>query len=83
MPPLDERIKYKFQSALVGERCSILAARLFKATGGAGIYTDLPFGRFLADINAGRQHLSNQYELVGRNFGAALLGAGENKDLMV
>jgi 3-hydroxy-9,10-secoandrosta-1,3,5(10)-triene-9,17-dione monooxygenase len=83
MPPLDERIKYKFQSALVGERCSVLAARLFKAAGGAGIYADLPFGRFLADINAGRQHLSNQYESIGRNYGAALLGTGENRDLML
>jgi 3-hydroxy-9,10-secoandrosta-1,3,5(10)-triene-9,17-dione monooxygenase len=83
MPPLEERIKYKFQSALVGERCSILAARLFKATGGAGIYSDQPFGRYLADISAGRQHLSNQYELVGRHYGAALLGAPDTKDLMV
>jgi 3-hydroxy-9,10-secoandrosta-1,3,5(10)-triene-9,17-dione monooxygenase len=83
LPPIAERIKYKFQSALVGERCSLLAARLFKATGAAGIYDELPFGRFMADITAGRQHLSNQYELVGRNYGAALLGAGENKDLML
>jgi 3-hydroxy-9,10-secoandrosta-1,3,5(10)-triene-9,17-dione monooxygenase len=82
-PPLRERIAYKFHSALVGERCSVLAARLFKAAGGAGLYTDLPFGRILADITAGRQHISNQFESIGRSYGAALFGMEEQKDLML
>ena len=75
--------RYKFHSALVGERCSVLAARLFKAAGGAGLYADLPFGRILADITAGRQHISNQYESIGRNFGAFMFGIEEKKDLML
>jgi 3-hydroxy-9,10-secoandrosta-1,3,5(10)-triene-9,17-dione monooxygenase len=83
VPPLAERIAYKFHSALVGERCSMLAARLFKAAGGAGLYADLPFGRILADITAGRQHISNQYESIGRNLGAAMFGIEDQKDLMV
>jgi len=83
LPPLRERVAYKFHSALVGERCSVLAARLFKAAGGAGLYADLPFGRVLADITAGRQHISNQYESIGRTFGAAMFGLEEVKDLML
>jgi 3-hydroxy-9,10-secoandrosta-1,3,5(10)-triene-9,17-dione monooxygenase len=83
LPPLSERVQYKFQSALVGERCSVLAARLFKATGGAGLYTDLPFGRILADITAGRQHISNQYEAIGRNWGAVMFGTEDQRDLML
>jgi 3-hydroxy-9,10-secoandrosta-1,3,5(10)-triene-9,17-dione monooxygenase len=83
MPPVEERLRYKFHSGWVAERCSLLAARLFKATGGGGIYSDLPFGRILADITAGRQHVSSQYEMIGRNWGAALFGATENKDLML
>src|SRR5215467_11208213 len=82
-PPLRERIAYKFHSALVGERCSVLALRLFKAAGGAGLYTDLPFGRILADITAGRQHISNQFESIGRSYGAALFWNEEQKDLML
>jgi len=82
-PLLRERIAYKFHSALVGERCSVLAARLFKAAGGAGLYTDLPFGRILADITAARQHISNQFESIGRSYGAALFGIEEQKDLML
>ena len=54
MPPLKLRIEYKFHNAWVAERCSLLAARLFKAAGTAGIVSeDLPFGRILADINVG------------------------------
>ncbi len=83
LPPLHERIAYKFHSALVGERCSLFASRLFKAAGGAGLYTDLPFGRILADITAGRQHISNQYDSIGRNYGAAMFGNEEIKDLML
>ena len=83
MPPVEERLRYKFHSAVVAERCSVLAAKLFKATGGGGIYSDLPFGRILADITAGRQHVSNQYEMIGRNWAAALFGVTENKDLML
>ena len=54
--------RYKFQSAAVAERCSLLAARIFKAAGAAALFDDRPFGRLLADINAARQHIANQYE---------------------
>jgi 3-hydroxy-9,10-secoandrosta-1,3,5(10)-triene-9,17-dione monooxygenase len=56
---------------------------LFKATGGIGIYADQPFGRMLADINAGRQHISNQLEPIGRAYAAVMLGAEPAKDLML
>ncbi len=83
MPPLDERLKYKFQSTWVTERCTLLAARIFKATGAAGLSDELPFGGILADLMAGRQHISNQFEYVGSNWGAAMFGAQDNKDLML
>ena len=65
---------------MVAERCSLLAARLFKAAGTAGIAADLPFGRILADITVGRQHISNQFEIAGRSYGAFLFGIENNKD---
>jgi hypothetical protein len=49
MPPLEERLRYKFQSTEVTERCTLLAARIFKASGTAGLSDDLPFGGILAD----------------------------------
>jgi 3-hydroxy-9,10-secoandrosta-1,3,5(10)-triene-9,17-dione monooxygenase len=82
MPSLDERLKFKFQSTAVTERCTLLAARIFKATGAAGLLEDHPFGGILADLNAGRQHISNQYEYVGSNWGGVMFGL-ETKDFMV
>jgi hypothetical protein len=63
-------------------RCTLLAARIFKATGAAGLSDDLPFGGIFADLMAGRQHISNQYEYVGSSWGGVMFGL-ENKDLML
>jgi 3-hydroxy-9,10-secoandrosta-1,3,5(10)-triene-9,17-dione monooxygenase len=82
IPPLDERARYKFQSAWVTERCTLLAARIFKASGAMGLSDELPFGGILADLMAGRQHLSNQYEHYGSNWGGVMFGA-ETKDFML
>ena len=81
-PPLALRLQYKFQSTAVTERSTLLAARIFKATGAAGLSEELPFGGILADLTAGRQHISNQYEYVGSSWGGVMFGL-ENKDLMV
>jgi 3-hydroxy-9,10-secoandrosta-1,3,5(10)-triene-9,17-dione monooxygenase len=81
-PPLALRLQYKFQSASVLERCTLLAARMFKATGAAGLSDELPFGAILADLLAARAHISNQIEHYGSNWGAVMFGL-ENKDLLV
>ncbi|HUZ74073.1 MAG TPA: acyl-CoA dehydrogenase family protein [Stellaceae bacterium] len=83
VPPLAERVRYKFQSAWGVERCGQAALRLFKASGAHGLRSDLPFGRILADLNAGRQHVSNQPEYFGRAWGTMLLGGPEPAELMV
>ena len=83
MPPLKQRVEYKFHNAVVAERCSLLASRLFKAAGTAGIASELPFGRILSDITVGRQHISNQFEQLGRSYGAFLFGIENSKDFMV
>ena len=82
MPPLDLRLQYKFQSSAVVERCTRLAARMFKATGAAGLSDELPFGAILADLMAARQHISNQYDYYGGNWGAVMFGL-ENQDLLL
>jgi len=85
-PPLQERMHYKFQVAYAVERASVLAARIFKAAGASGIYVESsPFGRFLADINVGRQHVNNQFEPAGRNWGRVMLGGSEaeNRDIFL
>ena len=81
-PPLELRLQHKFQSSAVIERCTLLASRIFKSTGAAGLSDELPFGRILADLMAARQHISNQYDYYGSNWGAAMFGL-ESKDLLL
>lgn len=83
VPPMPLRQQFKFQSASVSHRCAELATRLMRATGAAGIYDEQPFGRALADINAARQHIANQFEMVGRNFGVSILGGTPARDMML
>jgi 3-hydroxy-9,10-secoandrosta-1,3,5(10)-triene-9,17-dione monooxygenase len=81
VPPLRERMQYKFQLAFAIERASLLGARLFKAAGASGIYVEnTPFARLLADINAGRQHVNNQFEPAGRAWGGVMLGISESEN---
>ena len=81
-PPLELRLQHKFQSSAVIERCTLLASRIFKSTGAAGLSDKLPFGRILADLMAARQHISNQYDYYGSNWGAAMFGF-ESKDFLL
>ncbi len=83
VPPVAERLGYKFQSAWGMERCAQLALKLFKASGSQGLRADQPFGRILADLNAARQHVSNQPEYFGRSWGTMLLGGPPPTELML
>lgn len=80
--PQVERLRCRTQMALTTERCRGLAARLFMVAGAAGLYSQHRFGRILADINAGRQHVTNQHEMHAREWGAHLLGHPLREDLM-
>jgi 3-hydroxy-9,10-secoandrosta-1,3,5(10)-triene-9,17-dione monooxygenase len=82
VPPQVERLKYRSQIALTTERCRALAARLFQVAGAAGLYSQHRFGRILADINAGRQHVTNQHEMHAREWGAYLLGHPLREEMM-
>lgn len=70
-----ERRLFKFQAATVPRRCIALASDLFAATGGSGVFTDRPFGRFYNDLLVIGNHFANQYRPVGRKWGEFLMGA--------
>ena len=80
--PQAERLRCRTHMALTTERCRGLAARLFQVAGAAGLYTQHRFGRILADITAGRQHVTNQHEMHAREWGGHLLGHPLRDDLM-
>lgn len=71
---LEDRMRYRFQSAAVLERATNLAQRIFKAGGGAAVFDRLPFGRIYADLMTGKAHAANQYDTIGRNWGGTMLG---------
>jgi len=72
--PIEERMLYRLQATMVTERCCRMAVRMFKASGASGLSAKKPFGRFLGDIQAARQHIANQYETHGEALGARMLG---------
>ena len=80
--PLELRQLFKYQSAMVADRCLEIGSKLFKCVGGSGIFETLPFGRLYADLITARQHVSNQSQVSGRAFGATLLGL-ENPDRQI
>ena len=74
VPPAHERLKYKFHLAIASERCRALGERIVQAAGASGIAKQYRFGRTLADLTAARQHITNQYEMHARHWGAHLFG---------
>ena len=74
MAPVELRLFYKYQCSTVAERCLDLAGKLFRSTGGHGLYDSMPLGRIYNDLIAARQHISNQSQVTGRSYGAVLLG---------
>ncbi len=82
-PPIEERLQVKYQLALNTERCRVAASRLLAATGAAGLYDRHPYGRIVADITAGRQHITNNVALHARDWGQVMLGKPPRHDLML
>lgn len=76
---LEERIRFRAQSARVSDRCAHLVTRLFYSCGAQGIYRSSPLVRIFEDIHTGRAHVANNPDKVDRNFGGFLLGC-ENTD---
>lgn len=83
IPPIDERLKIKYQLSLTTERCRVAAQLLLEATGASGLYDDQPYGRIVADITAGRQHITNSVPLHARDWGEVMLGLPRRHDFML
>lgn len=79
---LNDRLMYRYQAALVVERCCQHAYKLHSACGGRGIFLDFPLVRCFMDVLTARAHYANNPDIFGRNFGAVTLGK-ENTDYFV
>ena len=72
--PMNERVRYRYESAQVVRRCAELCDRLMPLLGGRAIYMDSPVVRYWLDINAARAHIANDPALIGTSVGAMYLG---------
>ena len=79
---IEERIKMRFDAALVSRKCTDAINLMFNACGAQGIFRDHPLNRAWLDINAGRQHVANNPFKFGRNVGAVMMGA-DNADFFL
>jgi 3-hydroxy-9,10-secoandrosta-1,3,5(10)-triene-9,17-dione monooxygenase len=80
--PIDERIKMRFDAALVSPKCTDAINQMFISCGAQGIFRDHPLNRAWLDINAGRTHVANNLFKFGRNLGGTMMG-GENTDFFL
>ncbi len=83
VPPIEERLRIKYQLSLTTERCRVAAHRLLETTGASGLHDEHPYGRIIADITAARQHITNSVSLHARDWGDVMLGEPRRHDFML
>lgn len=71
---MEERIKMRYDSALVVERCVQGIDMLMANCGGMGTFHSHPVNKYFLDIHTGRGHVANTPEKFGRNWGAVQMG---------
>jgi 3-hydroxy-9,10-secoandrosta-1,3,5(10)-triene-9,17-dione monooxygenase len=79
---INDRIKMRFDAALVSRKCADTINKMFISCGAQGIFRDHPLNRAWLDINAGRTHVANNPFKFGRNLGGTMMG-GDNSDFFL
>ena len=78
--PLEDRVRYRYDSAVVADRCVDLSGRMLKAVGSTGIRNGSAVLENHLDILASQAHVANHSTPFAINMGGVLLGQ-ENADL--
>lgn len=81
--PIEARLKYKYQMSQITDRCRSAAQKIGDLAGTAGLTGGALFHRLMADIAAGRQHITNQTVLHARDLGWRMFGLKEKLDFML
>jgi 3-hydroxy-9,10-secoandrosta-1,3,5(10)-triene-9,17-dione monooxygenase len=80
--PIERRVRFRYHSARVVDRCAEAVDELFSASGGRAIFQTSPILRFFLDIHAARGHYANNPEKPARNLGGVLLSL-KNTDFFI
>lgn len=78
--PLDSRARYRYDSAIVADRCADLSAKMLKASGSKGIFLGNQVLARHLDILASQAHVANNTNIYSNNLGGMLFGE-DNVDL--
>jgi len=72
--PVEDRVRYRYDSAVVADRCVALSSRMLKAAGSGGIRMDSELLGFHLDILASQAHVANNSTPFAANLGGVLFG---------
>lgn len=72
--PLEDRVRYRYDSALVADRCADLSAKMLKASGSKGIFLGNEVLARHLDIMASQAHVANNTSIYSNNFGGMQFG---------
>ncbi len=78
-PTIEQRVQYRYDASLVGDRCIEAMDLLMDVAGGRSVYAGSDFQELWLDVRMARAHVANNPVGFGRNYASVLMGA-ENKD---
>jgi 3-hydroxy-9,10-secoandrosta-1,3,5(10)-triene-9,17-dione monooxygenase len=77
--PIEDRVRYRYDSAVVADRCLALSSKMLKAAGSGGIRLDSELLAYHLDILASQAHVANHATPFASNMGGVVFGE-ENVD---
>jgi 3-hydroxy-9,10-secoandrosta-1,3,5(10)-triene-9,17-dione monooxygenase len=72
--PIEDRVRYRYDSAVVADRCLALSSKMLKAAGSGAIRVDSDLLAFHLDILASQAHVANHSTPFAANLGGVLFG---------
>ncbi|TXS95894.1 flavin-dependent monooxygenase [Parahaliea maris] len=80
--PVEDRVRYRYDSAVVADRCVELSGKMLKAAGSSGIRNGSDLLASHLDILASQAHVANHVNPFAINFGGVLFGS-DNADYAI
>tara|TARA_R110002110_G_scaffold406421_1_gene626386 strand:- start:201940 stop:203166 length:1227 start_codon:yes stop_codon:yes gene_type:complete len=80
--PVENRVRYRYDSAVVADRCLALSSKMLKAAGSGGIRAGSSLLAHHLDILASQAHVANHSTPFANNMGAMMFGE-ENVDFAI
>ena len=77
-----ERARFRYDSAVVSDRCAALSAKMLKASGSGGVRHGSPLLARHLDIVCSQAHVANVTPPFANNLGGMLFGE-ENADAAI